>query len=63
MGDAFDIVGERTQTDFKRLGDKVVEETFKIVVRNRDLIKQNGSLVYQQLFNGKILVLINYPYI
>jgi hypothetical protein len=29
----------------------------------RPLIKQNGSLVYQQLFNGKILVLINYPYI
>lgn len=29
----------------------------------RDLIKQNGSLVYQQLFNGKVLVLINYPYI
>lgn len=30
---------------------------------HRDLIKQNGSLVYQQLFNGKILVLINFPYI
>jgi hypothetical protein len=30
---------------------------------NRDLIKHNGSLVYQQLFNGKILVLINYPFI
>lgn len=29
----------------------------------RQLIKQNGSLVYQQLFNGKVLVLINYPYI
>ncbi len=29
----------------------------------RDLIKHNGSLVYQQLFNGKIIVLINYPYI
>lgn len=29
----------------------------------RALIKQNGSLVYQQLFNGKILVLINLPYI
>ncbi len=29
----------------------------------RSLIKQNGSLVYQQLFNGKILVLINYPFI
>ncbi|MCO6486558.1 MAG: hypothetical protein J5I41_12355 [Saprospiraceae bacterium] len=30
---------------------------------HRDLIKHNGSLIYQQLFNGKILVLINYPYI
>lgn len=29
----------------------------------RDLVKQNGALVYQQLFNGKILVAINYPYI
>ncbi|MBK8554539.1 MAG: hypothetical protein IPL65_01635 [Lewinellaceae bacterium] len=30
---------------------------------HRELIKKNGALVYQQLFNGKILVLINYPYI
>ena len=30
---------------------------------HRDLIKQNGSLVYQQLFNGKILVLVNIPYV
>jgi hypothetical protein len=29
----------------------------------RDLIKYNGSLVYQQLFNGKIIVLIHYPFI
>ena len=29
----------------------------------RDLIKHNGSLVYQQLFNGKIIVLVNYPFI
>ena len=29
----------------------------------RDLIKNNGNLIYQQLFNGKILVLINLPYI
>lgn len=29
----------------------------------RDLVKNNGSLVYQQLFNGKVLVLINYPFI
>lgn len=30
---------------------------------NRHLLKHNGSLVYQQLFNGKIIVLINYPFI
>ncbi len=29
----------------------------------RHLIKNNGALIYQQLFNGKIIVLINYPYI
>lgn len=29
----------------------------------RDLVKQNGALLYQQLFNGKIMALINYPYI
>lgn len=31
--------------------------------QRRDLIKQNGSLMYQQLFNGKILVIINLPFI
>lgn len=35
IGDAFDLVGERTQTDFKRIGDKVVEETYKIELRNQ----------------------------
>lgn len=29
----------------------------------RDMIKHNGSLIYQQLFNGKILVMMNYPFI
>jgi hypothetical protein len=27
------------------------------------LIKHNGSLIYQQLFNGKVIVMIQYPYI
>jgi hypothetical protein len=31
--------------------------------RRRDLIKHNGALIYQQLFNGKILVMINFPFI
>lgn len=29
----------------------------------RPLIKHNGSLVYQQLFNGKVQVMLVYPYI
>ena len=30
---------------------------------NRPLIKHNGSLVYQQLFNGKVITMITYPVI
>lgn len=30
---------------------------------NRALIKHNGSLTYQQLFNGKVIVIIQYPFI
>ena len=29
----------------------------------RHMIKHNGSLVYQQLFNGKVMVVVNYPFI
>jgi hypothetical protein len=34
LGNAFDIVGERRQTDFQQLGGDVVEESYEIVVRN-----------------------------
>lgn len=34
VGDAFDIVGERVQTDFRTPSDHVLEETFLITVRN-----------------------------
>ena len=34
IGDAFDIVGERKQTDFEKIGDRVCEEAFEIKVRN-----------------------------
>lgn len=30
---------------------------------DRHMIKHNGSLLYQQLFNGKVIVMINYPFI
>ena len=34
IGDAFDIVGERVQTDFKQIGDTAVQESYKITLRN-----------------------------
>ncbi len=30
---------------------------------SREMIKHNGSLIYQQLFNGKVIVVIQYPFI
>lgn len=35
IGQAFDLVGERTQTNFKRLGDKTIEESYSIELRNQ----------------------------
>lgn len=34
LGNAFDIVGERRQTDFRKIGRDVVEESYEITVRN-----------------------------
>lgn len=34
LGNAFDIVGERRQTDFEKLGRDVIKESFQITVRN-----------------------------
>lgn len=35
LGNAFDLVGERRQTDFRFISDNVVEETYEIRLRNR----------------------------
>jgi hypothetical protein len=34
MGEAFDVVGERKQTDFKRIADTVSETAWEIFLRN-----------------------------
>jgi len=34
VGDAFDIVGERTQIDIKKPGPRTIEESFRITLRN-----------------------------
>jgi len=35
LGNAFDLVGERVQTSFKQVADKVVEESYTITIRNQ----------------------------
>ena len=34
LGNAFDVVGERTQTDFERIADRVFESAYEIKIRN-----------------------------
>jgi len=41
LGNAFDLVGERKQTDFKFVASNVIEETFEIRLRNR---KENQAV-------------------
>ena len=41
LGNAFDLVGERVQTNFQLIGNNVVEETFQITLRNR---KESGTV-------------------
>lgn len=41
LGNAFDLVGERTQTDFRIISANVVQETYEIRLRNR---KDSGSV-------------------
>jgi len=42
LGNAFDVVGERTQTDFQRLSDRIFESAYEIKIRNH---KQNDITV------------------
>ena len=34
LGNAFDVVGDRTQTDFQRISDRVFESAYEITLRN-----------------------------
>ena len=34
VGDSFDVVGDYKRTDFKKISDRVIEETFQVNVRN-----------------------------
>jgi hypothetical protein len=54
-GYAFDIVGERTRTDFKRLSNNSREEAWKIELRNRK--KTAVTVIVQEQFGGDWTIL------
>lgn len=52
LGNAFDVVGERTQLNFRQLGERSLEETLRITVRNhkeRDIVVR----VIERLFRAE----------
>ncbi|HEY52836.1 MAG TPA: DUF4139 domain-containing protein [Caldilineae bacterium] len=52
IGDAFDLVGERKQTDFQRIGEKVIEETYEIELRNQKESEDVEIRVVEHLSRG-----------
>jgi hypothetical protein len=52
IGRAFDLVGERTQTDFRRIGDNVVEESYRIELRNQKETEAVTIRVIEHLSRG-----------
>lgn len=55
LGEAFDIVAKRTQTDFKKVSDRSVENSWKIVLRNHK--DQSVKVNIEERFNGEWKIL------
>lgn len=53
-----EVVGMSLGTEISGIAEKLPGNKTK-----RPFIKSNGSLIFQQLFNGKIMIMIMYPYI
>lgn len=45
VGDAFDIVGEHKRTNFRRISDKEVEESFEITIKNHKSEEVTVSII------------------
>ena len=45
VGDAFDVVGDYKRTDFKKISDRVYEETFQVNVRNHKEVAQTVKVI------------------
>ncbi|WP_287128862.1 DUF4139 domain-containing protein [Candidatus Cyanaurora vandensis] len=55
VGDAFDVVAERKQTDYKRIDDKQTEYAYEISLRNRK--KEAITVVVNEFISGDWAVL------
>ncbi len=55
MGDAFDIVGERKQTDWRKIGDHLYEVAFEISLRNHKDEPVTVSVIEPMLEDWEIL--------
>jgi hypothetical protein len=61
MGEAFDVVGERIQTDYKRLGDNLFEVAFEVSLRNHK--KEDIKVLVEEPVPGDWEMLSNsHPY-
>lgn len=45
VGDSFDVVGDYKRTDFKKISDRVYEETFQVNIRNHKDVGQEVKVV------------------
>ena len=52
IGNVFDLVGKRTQTDYKQISDKVVEETYQVELRNQKETDDVTVRVVEHLSRG-----------
>jgi hypothetical protein len=59
LGNAFDLVGEHIQTDFRLITDNVLEETYQITLRNRKDDEPVEIRVPENLFRWSNWEIIN----
>jgi hypothetical protein len=55
IGRSFDIVAERKRTNFKRIDDRTVQETFEIEVRNRKDVPDSVDVIERAYGDWKVL--------
>jgi hypothetical protein len=56
LGNAFDVVGERKRTDYRKIGSRTQEEAFEIEIRNHKDEQQDVVIVEHFYADWKILV-------